>query len=60
MAAALLGIRDVIEGERDDEPAAVKDWAGEPADDEILMRLDPDHPEDSIVIVRAPRFATDV
>jgi hypothetical protein len=53
MAAGMLGLRDVFEPAKDEEPAIVEDWAGKPVeDDPILMRLDPDHPEDSIVVVR--------
>ncbi len=53
MAAGMLGLRDVLEPPRNEEPAIVEDWAGKPVDDDpILMRLDPDHPEDSIVVVR--------
>lgn len=53
LAAGLLGLRDVIEGPKDDEPAIVVDWSGAPPfTDPIVLRLDPDHPEDSIVMVR--------
>jgi hypothetical protein len=52
-AAGLLGLRDVLEGPKDDEPAIVVDWSGAPPFSEpIVLRLDPDHPEDSIVMVR--------
>ena len=54
LAAGLLGLRDALEGPAEEEVAVVNEWGGEPArpDDPILMRLDPDHPEDSIVLVR--------
>jgi hypothetical protein len=53
MAAGMLGLRDVLETPKSEEPAIVEDWAGKPKeDDPILMRLDPDHPEDSIIVVR--------
>jgi hypothetical protein len=53
LAAGLLGLRDVLEPPRDETPAIVEDWAGgEPFNDPIVLRLDPDHPEDSIVMVR--------
>ena len=53
LAAGLLGLRDVLEPPKDETPAIVEDWAGgEPFDDPIVLRLDPDHPEDSIVMVR--------
>jgi hypothetical protein len=52
-AAGLLGLRDVIEPPKDETPAIVEDWAGgEPFADPIVLRLDPDHPEDSIVMIR--------
>ena len=52
-AAGLLGLRDVIEPPKDETPAIVEDWAGgEPFQDPYVLRLDPDHPEDSIVMVR--------
>ncbi len=53
LAAGLLGLRDVLEPPKDETPAIVEDWAGgEPFTDPIVLRLDPDHPEDSIVMVR--------
>jgi hypothetical protein len=52
-AAGLLGLRDVLEPPKDETPAIVEDWGGgEPFNDPIVLRLDPDHPEDSIVMVR--------
>ena len=53
LAAGLLGLRDVIEPVRDEEVAIVQDYSGDPPFTEpIVLRLDPDHPEDSIVMVR--------
>jgi hypothetical protein len=53
LAAGLLGLRDVLEPPKDETPAIVEDWAGgEPFTDPIVLRLDPEHPEDSIVMVR--------
>ena len=53
LAAGMFGLRDVLEPPKDETPAIVEDWAGgEPFDDPIVLRLDPDHPEDSIVMVR--------
>jgi 4'-phosphopantetheinyl transferase len=52
-AAGLLGLRDVLEPPRDDKVAIVQDYAGDPPfQDPFVLRLDPDHPEDSIVMVR--------
>ena len=53
LAAGLLGLRDVIEPVRDEQPAIVQDYSGAPPFTEpVVLRLDPDHPEDSIVMVR--------
>lgn len=53
LAAGLMGLRDVLEPPKDETPAIVEQWAGrEPFDDSMVLRLDPDHPEDSIVMVR--------
>lgn len=53
LAAGMLGLRDVLEPPKDETPAIVEEWAGgEPLDEPIVLRLDPDHPEDSIVMVR--------
>ena len=53
LAAGMFGLRDVLEPPKDETPAIVEDWAGgEPFNDPIVLRLDPDHPEDSIVMVR--------
>ena len=53
LSASMLGLRDVLEGPRDDEPAIVQEYAGEPpVPGGISMRLDPDNVGDSIVLVR--------
>ena len=53
LAAGMLGLRDIFEPERDDKVAIVQDFtASPPFKDPIVLRLDPDHPEDSIVMVR--------
>jgi hypothetical protein len=53
LAAGMLGLRDVLEPEKDERPAIVEDWAGgEPFNEPMVLRLDPDHPEDSIVMIR--------
>jgi hypothetical protein len=53
LAAGMLGLRDVLEPEKDETPAIVEDWAGgEPFTERMVLRLDPDHPEDSIVMIR--------
>lgn len=53
LAAGMFGLRDVLEPPKDETPAIVEDWAGgEPFNDPMVLRLDPDHPEDSIVMIR--------
>jgi 4'-phosphopantetheinyl transferase len=53
LAAGLLGLRDALEPAHDEEVAIVQDYSGDPPfTDPIVLRLDPDHPEDSIVMVR--------
>jgi hypothetical protein len=53
LAAGLFGLRDVLEPPKDETPAIVEDWAGgEPFNEPMVLRLDPDHPEDSIVMIR--------
>jgi phosphopantetheinyl transferase len=52
-AAGMLGLRDALEPEKDEKVAIVQDFSGAPPfTDPIVMRLDPEHPEDSIVMVR--------
>jgi len=59
-AAGLFGLRDALEPPKDETPAIVEDWAGgEPFADPIVLRLDPDHPEDSIVMIRSTRRRAD-
>jgi hypothetical protein len=53
LQASLLGLRDALEGPRDDEPAIVVEWSGAPpGPTAVSMRLDPDNPADSIVLLR--------
>jgi 4'-phosphopantetheinyl transferase len=53
LAAGLLGLRDALEPAATEEVAIVQDYSGAPPfTDPIVLRLDPDHPEDSIVMVR--------
>jgi hypothetical protein len=52
-SAGLLGLRDVFEPPKKDEVQVVTDWSGDPPfTDPYVLRLDPEHPEDSIVMVR--------
>jgi 4'-phosphopantetheinyl transferase len=53
LAAGLLGLRDALEPPKKEEVAIVQDYSGDPHfTDPFVLRLDPDHPEDSIVMVR--------
>ena len=52
LAVSMLAMHDVFYGKRE-EPAIVVDAAGDPPGDEPLdVHLDPEHPEESVVIVR--------
>lgn len=52
LAASMRGLNDAIYGPKD-EPAIVIEAAGDPPDPEGLdVHLDPDHPEQSVVVVR--------
>lgn len=52
LAAGMRGLNDAIYGPKD-EPAIVIDAAGDPPDPEGLdVQLDPDHPDQSVVVVR--------
>jgi hypothetical protein len=57
-AAGLLGLRDVIEPPKDEEPAIVQDWSGgpEPFTEGYVLRLDPENPADSIVMIRPSKL----
>ena len=53
LSASLLGLRDVLDGPHDDEPAIVQESSGAPpVPGPVSMRLDPDNVSDSIVLVR--------
>jgi 4'-phosphopantetheinyl transferase len=53
LAAGLLGLRDALEPPKKEEVAIVQDYSGDPPfTDPFVLRLDPEHPEDSIVMVR--------
>jgi hypothetical protein len=53
LGAAMLGLRDAIYGHPDDEVAIVQTVSDDPPDDDVHdLRLDPDHPERSEIIVR--------
>jgi hypothetical protein len=53
LGAAMLGLRDAIYGRTDNEVAIVQEAAGDPPDEDLHdIRLDPDHPERSEVVVR--------
>jgi hypothetical protein len=54
LAAGMLGLAQVFENVEKEEPAIVVDADGDPFDPELIMRLDPDNPADSIVMIRRP------
>lgn len=52
LAASMRGLQEAIYGPKD-EPAIIIEAAGDPPDPEGLdVRLDPDHPDQSVVVVR--------
>ena len=52
LGTAMLGIRDAIYGRPDDEVVIVAEGPGEPPnDDGFVVRLDPEHPERSEVVL---------
>ncbi|HXW31854.1 MAG TPA: hypothetical protein VEJ21_02090 [Acidimicrobiales bacterium] len=54
LGAAMLGLRDAIYGRPDEDVVIVADAPGDPPDDDApIVRLDPEHPERSEVVVRA-------
>lgn len=53
LTASLFGLRDALEGPRDDEPVIVAEFSGEPpVPGALSMRIDPDNASDSIILVR--------
>jgi hypothetical protein len=56
LAAAMIGVGEVLEPSKREEPPIVVEYGGDgPEDDPIVLRLDPDDPRDSIVMIRVPR-----
>ncbi|MGH9177468.1 MAG: hypothetical protein ACRD0N_02790 [Acidimicrobiales bacterium] len=52
VAAAMIGLAEALHGPRE-KPAIVIDASGDkPNDDGLDLQLDPDHPEQSVVVVR--------
>ena len=54
LAAGMLGLGQIFENREKEEPAVVVDAGGDAFDPELLIRLDPDNPADSIVMIRRP------
>jgi hypothetical protein len=53
LAAGLIGLGDALEGPREKDVEIVIDYAGDPPfTDRFVLRLDPDNPADSIVMIR--------
>ncbi|MET0422130.1 MAG: hypothetical protein ABW073_10530 [Acidimicrobiia bacterium] len=58
LAAALLGLQDVLEGRKEREKPVIEvEAAGEPPPDGIEMFLDPEHPERSVVVIHGTGIA---
>ena len=54
LAAGMLGLGEIFENREKEEPAVVVDADGDPFDPDLIIRLDPDNPADSIVMIRRP------
>jgi hypothetical protein len=55
LGAAMLGLHDAIYGRTDNEVAIIQEAGNDPPDEDLHdLRLDPDHPERSEVVVRPP------
>jgi len=55
LGAAMIGLRNAMYGLPDDEVVVVADASGDPpSDDRHDIRLDPEHPERSEVVVHPP------
>ncbi len=61
LAAAMSGLGNVLEPTKREQPAVIVEYTepGEPFTEPIVMRLDPDDPRDSIVLVRRHLLAHD-
>jgi len=55
MGAAMIGMAEAIYGPRDEAAEVVQASGGPPDDDWLDLTLDPDHPEDSVAVVRPDR-----
>jgi hypothetical protein len=53
LGASMLGLRDALEGPRDEEVVIVSERAGEPPTPGALsMRIDPENAADSTIVIR--------
>lgn len=52
LAAAMTGMAEAIYGPREPPAIVVEASGGPPDDDALELHLDPDHPEESVVVVR--------
>ena len=59
LAAGMLGLGQIFENVEKEEPAVVVDADGDPFDPDLIVRLDPDNPADSIVMIRRPPETSD-
>ena len=59
LAAGMLGLGEIFESVEKEEPAIVVDAGGDPFDPDLIMRLDPDNPADSIVMIKRPPESTE-
>lgn len=52
---AMLGLAEAMYGQKRPEIVLETDAPGDPMGDDLQLYLDPDHPEDSVVVVRRSR-----
>jgi hypothetical protein len=55
IGSAMLGLANAIYGRRDEQVVIVQETSGDPPHDDLEVRLDPDAPERSEVIIRKGR-----
>jgi hypothetical protein len=52
LGAAMIGLRNAMYGQKDDDPVIIAEAPGGPSDNPVSLHLDPDHPERSVAIIR--------
>jgi hypothetical protein len=55
VSAGLLGLRDALEGRPEREEAAIVNEAPEAEPDDLELKIDFEHPGETVVVVHVPR-----